>query len=88
MLAVFAAQDMGHQRGANKALWNGSAWHLCLNNGLTTGSGQTRAAYLVHHVMARHILQLFHHILIIRLSGLLDLKFFKDQFQRQLLAAF
>jgi hypothetical protein len=30
MLAVFAAQDLGHQRGANKALWNGSAWHLCL----------------------------------------------------------
>jgi hypothetical protein len=139
VIPVFTAQDVGHQRGAHKALWNGAAWHLSLNNGLTTGAGQTRPANLVHDVMARDILQLLHHIrsqhfeaaaaigagvtggdrlldalevfgewfartrraglicgLSIRrrflfnwgLSGLLNLKLFKDQLQRQLRAAF
>ena len=52
VIAVFAAQDMGHQRGTDKALGNGAAWHLGLNDRLTTGAGQTRAANLVHDVMA------------------------------------
>ena len=52
VIAVFAAQDVGHQRGPHKTLWNGAAWHLGLNNGLTTGAGQPRAANLVHDVMA------------------------------------
>lgn len=139
MIAVFAAQDMRHKRGAHKALWNGAAWHLGLHDRLTTCAGQPWALDLVYNVVAGYILQLFHDIcaqlfevaaavgagvtggdplldaletlgewlacavcgaallypttsvnsctLIWCLSGLFDLKFFKDQFQRQLRAA-
>ena len=62
MIAVFAAQDVGQQRGPHKTLWNGAAWHLGLDDCFAAGAGQTRAAYLVHDVMARNILQFFHHI--------------------------
>lgn len=62
MIAVFAAQDVGDQRGADKTLRNGAVWHLGLHNLLTTGAGQTRAANSVHDLMARHILQYSHHI--------------------------
>ena len=62
MIAVFAAQDMGHQRRADKAFGNGSAWHLGLDNLVTTGTGQARAIDLIDDVMAAHIFQLFHQI--------------------------
>ena len=76
MIAVFTAQDVGHQRGPHKALWNGAAWHLSLHDRLATGAGQTQAGDLVYDVVAglleddslNHfltcltILQLFHHI--------------------------
>ena len=76
MISIFAAQDVGHQRGADKALWNGVAWHLGLEDCFAAGSGQTWPAYLVHDVMAGllkndtldhfltrlTIFQLFHHI--------------------------
>ena len=52
MIAVFAAQDVGHQRGADKALWNGAAWHLGLHDRLATGAGQTQAGDLVYDVVA------------------------------------
>ncbi|MDG2403707.1 MAG: hypothetical protein P8M25_01740 [Paracoccaceae bacterium] len=32
MVAVVAAQDVGHQRGTRRALWNGAARHLGLND--------------------------------------------------------
>jgi len=53
---------MRHQRRANKALGNGTAWHLGLHDCLTASAGQTRADDLVHDVVARNILQLFHDI--------------------------
>lgn len=76
MIAVFTAQDVGHQCGADKALWDGAAWHLGLDDCFAAGSGQTWPAYLVHDVMAGlmendsldhfltrlTIFQLFHHI--------------------------
>ena len=76
MIAVFAAQDVGHQCGADKALWDGAARHLGLDDCFAAGSGQTWPAYLVHGVMAGlmendsldhfltrlTIFQLFHHI--------------------------
>ena len=52
VIAVFAAQDVGHQRGTHKALWNAAAWNFGLNNRLTTGASQTRTTNLVHNVMA------------------------------------
>ena len=76
MISVFTAQDMRHQRRADKAFGNGTAWHLGLNHLFTAGAGQTRAGYLIDDVMAVRlendsldhflicltILQLFHHI--------------------------
>ncbi len=62
MIAVLAGQDMGHQRGADKALGDGTAWHLGLCDNLTAGAGQTRADDLVHDVMAWNIFQLLHDI--------------------------
>ncbi len=62
MVAVLAGQDMRHQRGANKALGNGTAWHLGLHDCLTASAGQTRADDLVHDVVAWNIFQLFHDI--------------------------
>ena len=52
MIAVFTAQDVGHQRGPHKALWNGAAWHLGLHDRLATGAGQTQAGDLVYDVVA------------------------------------
>ena len=76
MIAIFAAQDMRHQRRADKALGNGAAWHLSLNHLLTAGAGQSRTFDLIDDVMAVRlendsldhflicltIFQLFHHV--------------------------
>ena len=51
MAAVFAAQDMCHQRGSNKALGNGAAWHPGLHNLLIAGAGQARAFDLIDDIM-------------------------------------
>jgi hypothetical protein len=52
IIAVLRAQDVNHQRGVDKALGNGAAWYLDLNEPLAAGAGQTWAGDLIYDVVA------------------------------------